>query len=113
MAYYHGAYIDFSRPGKATNNASIEAFNESLRDERLNVHWFETITEGRRLIEDWRIDYKREPSSHGSWKYPVARICFASKNFYGRGRLDQLKMNCKAQNELIYVEKRKRRFEGL
>lgn len=31
--------------------------NESLRDECLNVHWFETITESRRLIEARRIDY--------------------------------------------------------
>jgi putative transposase len=28
-----------------------------LRDECLNVHWFETINDARRLIEAWRIDY--------------------------------------------------------
>ena len=49
--------IDFSRPGKPTDNAFIETFNESLRDECLNVHWFETIADARRLIEGWRIDY--------------------------------------------------------
>jgi putative transposase len=56
-AYHHGVRIDFSRPGKPTDNAFIETFNGSLRDECLNVHWFETISEARRLIEDWRIDY--------------------------------------------------------
>ena len=56
-AYHHGTRIDFSRPGKPTDNAFIETFNGSLRDECLNVHWFETLAEARRLIEAWRIDY--------------------------------------------------------
>ena len=56
-AYHHGARIDFSRPGKPTDNAFIETFNGSLRDECLNLHWFETIDEARRLVEAWRIDY--------------------------------------------------------
>jgi putative transposase len=56
-AYHHGVRIDFSRPGKPTDNAFIETFNGSLRDECLNVHWFETIADARRLIEGWRIDY--------------------------------------------------------
>jgi putative transposase len=56
-AYHHGTRIDFSRPGKPTDNAFIETFNGSLRDECLNVHWFETLAEAQRLIEAWRIDY--------------------------------------------------------
>ena len=56
-AYHHGVRIDFSRPGKPTDNAFIETFNGSLRDECLNVHWFETINDARNLIEAWRIDY--------------------------------------------------------
>jgi len=32
-AYQHGTRIDFSRPGKPTDNAFIETFNGSLRDE--------------------------------------------------------------------------------
>src|SRR5665213_23041 len=42
-AYHHGTRIDFSRPGKPTDNAFIETFNGSLCDECLNIHWFETI----------------------------------------------------------------------
>ncbi len=56
-AYHHATRIDFSRPGKPTDNAFIETFNGSLRDEWLNVHWFGTLAEARRLIEAWRIDY--------------------------------------------------------
>ncbi|WP_247654129.1 MULTISPECIES: IS3 family transposase [Microvirga] len=56
-AYHHGTRIDFSRPGKPTDNAHIETFNGSLRDEYLNLHWFETIAEAKRIIEAWRRDY--------------------------------------------------------
>lgn len=56
-AYHHGTRIDFSRPGRPTDNAFIETFNGSLRDECLNVHWFETLAEAKRLIEAWRVDY--------------------------------------------------------
>ncbi len=45
----------FFRPGKPTDNAFIETFNGSLRDECLNIHWFETIAEAQRLIEAWRF----------------------------------------------------------
>jgi putative transposase len=53
-AYHHGVRIDFSRPGKPTDNAYIETFNGSFRDECLNLHWFGSINEARRLIEAWR-----------------------------------------------------------
>ncbi len=56
-AYHHGTRIDFSRPGKPTDNAFIETFNGSLRDECLNVHWVESLAEARRLIEAWRVEY--------------------------------------------------------
>lgn len=56
-AYHHGVRIDFSRPGKPTDNAHIETFNGSLRDECLNVHWFASLAEAKRLIEAWRSEY--------------------------------------------------------
>lgn len=56
-AYHHGVRIDFSRPGKPTDNCFIESFNGSLRDECLNVHWFESMEEAKARIEAWRIDY--------------------------------------------------------
>jgi putative transposase len=37
-AYHHGVHLDFSRPGKPTDNCFIESFNGSLRDECLNLH---------------------------------------------------------------------------
>jgi putative transposase len=56
-AYHHHVQIDFSRPGKPTDNSFVERFNGSLRDECLNVHWFETIDEAKEKIEAWRVDY--------------------------------------------------------
>lgn len=37
-AYEHGVSMDFSRPGKPTDNPHIELFNGSFRDECLNIH---------------------------------------------------------------------------
>jgi putative transposase len=56
-AYHQKVAIDFSRPGKPTDNCFIETFNGSLRDECLNVHWFETIDEAKAKIEAWRVEY--------------------------------------------------------
>jgi putative transposase len=56
-AHHHGVRIDFSRRGKPTDNAFIETFNGSLRDECLNLHWFDTIAQAGQLLEAWRQDY--------------------------------------------------------
>jgi putative transposase len=56
-AYQNGVKIDFSRPGKPTDNAFVESFNGTFRAECLNVHWFETLAEARQLIEGWRQEY--------------------------------------------------------
>ncbi len=56
-AYHHQVRIDFSRPGKPTDNCHIETFNGSFRDECLNLHWFETMEEAKVIIEAWRRDY--------------------------------------------------------
>jgi putative transposase len=56
-AYHYKVQIDFSRPGKPTDNSFIETFNGSLRDECLNLHWFDTLAQAKREIEAWRKDY--------------------------------------------------------
>ena len=38
--YTKGVELDFSRPGKPTDNAFMESFTSSSRQERLNQHWF-------------------------------------------------------------------------
>ena len=58
-AYGRGIELDFIRPGKPVENAFIESFNGSLRDECLNTHWFQDLAEARKLIEAWRVDYNQ------------------------------------------------------
>jgi len=63
-AYMRGIEFDFIAPGCPVENAIIESFNGKLRDECLNMHWFESLGEAKRLIERWRIDYnERRPHS--------------------------------------------------
>ena len=56
-AHQNQVRIDFSRPGKPTDNAFIESFNGTFRSECLSAHWFASITEARQLIENWRREY--------------------------------------------------------
>ena len=56
-AYENAVTLDFSRPGKPTDNAYIESFNGSLRDECLNTNWFLSLEDARDKIENWRCDY--------------------------------------------------------
>lgn len=57
--------LDFSRPGKPTVNAFIEAFNGRLRAECLSTHWFVALEDARQKLENWRRDYD-EPRPHGA-----------------------------------------------
>ncbi len=52
--------MDFSRPGKPTDNALIESFNGSFRDECLNVHWFLSLEDAQEKIECWWQEYNRQ-----------------------------------------------------
>ena len=56
-AYMKGVTLDFSRPGKPTDNAFIELFNGKFRAECLNANWFLSLDEARAKCEDWRRDY--------------------------------------------------------
>lgn len=58
-------YID---PGKPQQNAFIESFNGSVRDELLNEEIFDTLDDARRKLALWRYDYNavRPHSSLGN-----------------------------------------------
>jgi putative transposase len=56
-AYRNGVKIDFSRPGKPTDNAFVESFNGTFRAECLDAHWFMDLREAKHLIEAWRQEY--------------------------------------------------------
>ena len=56
-AYHNQVKIDFSRPGKPTDNAYVESFNGTLRAECLDAHWFASPAEAMERIESWRREY--------------------------------------------------------
>jgi len=56
-AYEHEVELAFIQPGKPVQNAFIESFNGTMRNECLNEHWFLNVAETRVIIEKWRIDY--------------------------------------------------------
>jgi putative transposase len=67
-AYENQVTLDFSRPGKPTDNAFIESINGSFRDECLNAHLFLSLQDAREKIESWRTGYNtfRPHSSLGN-----------------------------------------------
>jgi putative transposase len=65
--------LDFSRPGKPTDNAFIESFNGKFRSECLNAHWFLTLDDARSKMEEWRKDYNNvRPHSAIGNKPPIS-----------------------------------------
>ncbi len=60
-----GVVLDFSRPGKPTDNAFIEAFNGRFRVECLDQHWFMSLEDARQKMEAWRRYYNEE-RPHGA-----------------------------------------------
>jgi len=91
-AYRNGVKIDFSRPGKPTDNAFVESFNGTFRAECLNTHWFADLKEARQLIEAWRREYNdsrphaslddRTPSEFAS-QIAASRVLAETKNSCG------------------------------
>lgn len=71
-AYERGVELDFSRPGKPTDNAKIESFNGRLRQECLNMHWFLSLDDAKTKIEGWRQYYNEtRPHSALQWESPA------------------------------------------
>lgn len=56
----HDVLLDFIDPGKPVQNAFIESFNGTFRDECLNENWFVSLPDARQTIEAWRVDYECE-----------------------------------------------------
>jgi len=64
-AYSNKVRLDFSRPGKPTDNAFIESFNAQVRRECLSQHYFASLIDARVVLGGWREEYNnRRP--HGS-----------------------------------------------
>jgi putative transposase len=72
-AYRNGVQLEFSRPGKPTDNAFAEAFKGRFRDACLNQHWFASLEEVRQTVEAWRIeDHMERPHRALGQQTPAA-----------------------------------------
>ena len=70
-AWLNDVRMDFSRPGKPTENAYIESFNGRVRQECLNLHWFTDMNEVQARLAVWRVEYNLErPESSLSYLSP-------------------------------------------
>jgi len=58
-SYLNNIKLEFSRLGKPVDNAYIESFNGSLRDECLNTNWFLSMEDAQEKLEAWRVDYNQ------------------------------------------------------
>ena len=78
-AYWNQVKLDFSRPGKPTDNAVIESFNGRLRQECLNQNWFLSLEDAQEKLDEWKMDYNHHrPHSSLGQKTPMefaARQC--------------------------------------
>lgn len=59
-AYRNGVQLAFIDPGKPTQNAFIERFNGTFREECLNENWFVSLADAQQTIEAWRVEYNTE-----------------------------------------------------
>jgi putative transposase len=56
-AHWNGVQLDFSRPGRPSDNGFCESFNNRVRQELLNPTWFRSLDDARRHAAEWRRDY--------------------------------------------------------
>ena len=70
-----GIELQFIQPGKPQQNAFIERFNRSVRQEVLNAWLFDSLAQAQQILESWRIEYNtvRSHESLGQ-KTPLAYL---------------------------------------
>lgn len=76
---------------------STSGNNESIRDECLNLHGFETPAEARAIIEAWSMNAYND-SCPGFYKNNVAPAEFARRLVPGRVRLDPKRCNARSRS---------------
>jgi putative transposase len=67
-----GVRLRFIEPGKPVQNAFVESLNGRMRDECLNLHWFQSLRHARDEIAAWRHHYNaKRPHSALGWLSPM------------------------------------------
>lgn len=77
----HGITLIFIQKGKPTQNAFVERFNRTYRQEVLNAYAFESLSQARRITQAWMWIYNNErPHSALGFLPPVTFMHRRAKN---------------------------------
>lgn len=70
--------LDFIEPGKPQQNAFVESFNGTFRNECLNAHWFQSLDHARVVIAQWQQIYNTIRTHSSLGRVPPAAFAQAS-----------------------------------
>ena len=70
-------------PGSPTQNAYIESFNGTFRDECLDENWFESLEQARQAIAAWRADYNEIRPHSSCGRVPPATFAALHRQLTG------------------------------
>ena len=59
-ALQHGIDLEFTQPGKPTQNSYVERFNRTFREEVLNFYVFSRLSEVRTMVDAWVQEYNEQ-----------------------------------------------------
>jgi putative transposase len=82
-AQQHGIQHLLIEPGSPTQNAYIESFNGSFRDECLNENWFDSLAQAREVIAQWRKDYNEIRPHSSIGRMPPAQFAALNRQLTG------------------------------
>ena len=91
------------QPGKPTQNARVESFHGRLREECLNVNWFQNLFDARSKIAAWRTEYN-EARPHSSLGYKTPKEFAAAQaarfDIAERGARDSNAVPCPSRSPI-------------
>lgn len=76
-AQKHAILLQYIQPGKPAQNAFIERFNRTYREEVLDMHWFSNLAEVKQITNEWLHMYNHERPHEALGNLPP--VMFANK----------------------------------